>query len=124
MVSESAAGVDDLLQSAVDGRGADSRRQSVDAADFEATHDCGEDLVLVHDVSFSCWCAVTHLASCLFSFLFTILILEMRLAKVMLLSFDSLYFHRQFLCNVVNRFSSIAVFAGASMLAFLFDEAE
>ncbi|WP_195228937.1 hypothetical protein [Bifidobacterium adolescentis] len=46
----------------------------------------------------------------------------MRLAKVMLLSFDSLYFHRQFLCNVVNRFSSIAVFAGASMLAFLFDE--
>jgi hypothetical protein len=49
-------------------------------------------------------------------------ILEMRLAKVMLLSFDSLYFHRQFLCNVVNRFSSIAVFAGASMLAFLFDE--
>ena len=118
MVSESAAGVDDFLQSAVDGRGAGSRRQSVDAADFEATHDCGEDLVLVHDVSFSCWCAVTHLAS----FLFTILILEMRLAKVMLLSFDSLYFHRQFLCNVVNRFSSIAVFAGASMLAFLFDE--
>ena len=110
MVSKSAAGVDDLLQSAVDGRGAGSRRQSVDAADFEATHDCGEDLVLVHD------------ASCLFSFLFTILILEMRLAKVMLLSFDSLYFHRQFLCNVVNRFSSIAVFAGASMLAFLFDE--
>ena len=109
MVSESAAGVDDLLQSAVDGRGAGSRRQSVDAADFEATHDCGEDLVLVHDVSFSCWCAVTHLASCLFSFLFTILILEMRLAKVMLLSFDSLYFHRQFLCNVVNRFSPIAV---------------
>lgn len=104
MVSESAAGVDDFLQSAVDGRGAGSRRQSVDAADFEATHDCGEDLVLVHDVSFSCWCAVTHLASCLFSFLFTILILEMRLAKVMLLSFDSLYFHRQFLCNVVNRF--------------------
>ena len=101
MVSESAAGVDDLLQSAVDGRGAGSRRQSVDAADFEA---------------------VTHLASCLFSFLFTILILEMRLAKVMLLSFDSLYFHRQFLCNVVNRFSPIAVFAGASMLAFLFDE--
>jgi len=46
----------------------------------------------------------------------------MRLAKVMLLSFDSLYFHRQFLCNVVNRFSSIAVFAGASMLAFLSDE--
>lgn len=68
MVSKSAAGVDDLLQSAVDGRGAGSRRQSVDAADFEATHDCGEDLVLVHDVSFSCWCAVTHLASCLFSF--------------------------------------------------------
>ena len=61
MVSESAAGVDDFLQSAVDGRGAGSRRQSVDAADFEATHDCGEDLVLVHDVSFSCWCAVTHL---------------------------------------------------------------
>ena len=74
MVSESAAGVDDLLQSAVDGRGAGSRRQSVDAADFEATHDCGEDLVLVHDVSFSCWRAVTHLASCLFSFLFTIIV--------------------------------------------------
>jgi len=50
---DSATRLDDFLQCFVDRNGSGYRRESVDAVNFEATDDCGEELVLIHGDSFS-----------------------------------------------------------------------